>query len=33
MPSEPDFNQTLCADNSRFSVHAAVRCAADTGRR
>jgi hypothetical protein len=29
MPSEPDFNQTLCADNSRFSLHVAARCTAD----
>ena len=29
MPRESDFNQTLCADNNGFSLHAAVRCAAD----
>ena len=29
MPSEKDFKQTLCADINGFSLHAAVRCAAD----
>ena len=29
MPRETDFNQTLCADMQGFSLHAAVRCAAD----
>jgi hypothetical protein len=29
MPREPDFNQTLCADNQGSSLHAAARCAAD----
>jgi hypothetical protein len=29
MPWETDLNQTLCADNNGFSLHAAVRCAAD----
>ena len=29
MPRESDFNQTRCADNNGFSLHAAVRCAAD----
>ena len=29
MPRESDFNQTLCADSNGFSLHAAVRCAAD----
>ena len=29
MPRERDFNQTLCADSNGFSLHAAVRCAAD----
>jgi len=28
-PRETDFKQTLCADNNGFSLHAAVRCAAD----
>ena len=28
MPRESDLNQTLCADNNGFSLHAAVRCAA-----
>ena len=29
MPRETDFKQTLCADISGFSLHAAVRCGAD----
>ena len=29
MPRETDYKQTLCADNNGFSLHAAVRCAAD----
>ena len=29
MPRETDFEQPLCADMSGFSLHAAVRCAAD----
>jgi hypothetical protein len=29
MPSEPGFKQNLCADMQGFSLHAAVRCAAD----
>ena len=29
MPREPGFNQNLCADMQGFSLHAAVRCAAD----
>ncbi len=29
MPRETDFKQTLCADCDGFSLHAAVRCAAD----
>jgi Putative transposase len=29
MPRESDFNQTLCAANNGFGLHAAVRCAAD----
>ena len=29
MPRETNFKQTLCADISGFSLHAAVRCAAD----
>jgi len=29
IPRETDFNQTLCADMQGFSLHAAVRCAAD----
>jgi hypothetical protein len=29
MPREMDFKQTLCADSNGFSLHAAVRCAAD----
>ena len=29
MPRKRDFNQTLCADSNGFSLHAAVRCAAD----
>jgi Putative transposase len=29
MPRQTDFKQTLCADNNGFSLHAAVRCAAD----
>ena len=29
MPREKDFKQTLCADIDEFSLHAAVRCAAD----
>jgi hypothetical protein len=29
MPRETDFEQPLCADISGFSLHAAVRCAAD----
>ena len=29
MPRDTDFKQTLCADNNGFSLHAAVRCAAD----
>ena len=29
MPREMDFRQTLCADIDGFSLHAAVRCAAD----
>ena len=29
MPREKDFKQTLCADISGFSLHAAVRCGAD----
>jgi hypothetical protein len=29
MPRETGFNQTLCADMQGFSLHAAVRCAAD----
>jgi len=29
MPRETDFKQTLCADIDGFSLHAAVRCAAD----
>ena len=29
MPTESDFNQTLCSDSNGFSLHAAVRCAAD----
>jgi hypothetical protein len=29
MPREKDFKQTLCADIDGFSLHAAVRCAAD----
>ncbi|MDP1899124.1 MAG: hypothetical protein Q8K96_01550, partial [Rubrivivax sp.] len=29
MPRETDLKQTLCADNNGFSLHAAVRCAAD----
>ncbi len=29
MPRDADFKQTLCADRNGFSLHAAVRCAAD----
>jgi hypothetical protein len=29
MPREADFKQNLCADMQGFSLHAAVRCAAD----
>ena len=29
VPRETDFEQPLCADISGFSLHAAVRCAAD----
>ena len=29
MPREKDFKQTLCAGNNGFSLHAAVRCAAN----
>ena len=29
MPRDAVFKQTLCADNNGFSLHAAVRCAAD----
>ena len=29
MPRDGDFKQTLCADSNGFSLHAAVRCAAD----
>ena len=29
MPKEKDFKQTLCADIDGFSLHAAVRCAAN----
>ena len=29
MPRESDFKQHLCADIDGFSLHAAVRCAAD----
>ena len=29
MPREKEFKQALCADNNGFSLHAAVRCAAD----
>ena len=29
MPREMDFKQSLCADIDGFSLHAAVRCAAD----
>ena len=29
MPREADFNHNLCADMQGFSLHAAVRCAAD----
>ena len=29
MPKESDFNQTLCSNSNGFSLHAAVRCAAD----
>ena len=29
MPRETDFKQNLCADSNGFSLHAAVRCAAD----
>jgi hypothetical protein len=29
LPRESEFKQTLCADNNGFSLHAAVRCAAD----
>jgi hypothetical protein len=29
MPREKDFKQILCADIDGFSLHAAVRCAAD----
>jgi hypothetical protein len=29
MPREKDFKRTLCADMQGFSLHAAVRCAAD----
>ena len=29
MPRETNFNHMLCADNNGFSLHAAVRCAAD----
>ena len=29
MPRESDFTQALCADNNGFSLHAAVRCAAN----
>ena len=29
MPRDADFKQTLCADSNGFSLHAAVRCAAD----
>ena len=29
MPREKDFKQTLCANVDGFSLHAAVRCAAD----
>ena len=29
MPRESDFRQDLCADIDGFSLHAAVRCAAD----
>jgi hypothetical protein len=29
MPRQTDFNQTLCADMQGFSLHAAVRCAAN----
>ena len=29
MPRETGFNQTLCADIDGFSLHAALRCAAD----
>jgi hypothetical protein len=29
MPRDGDFKQTLCADNNGFSLHAAVRCAAE----
>jgi hypothetical protein len=31
-PRQTDFEQTLCADNSGFSPHAAVRCTADERR-
>ena len=29
MPRQTEFKQTLCADSNGFSLHAAVRCAAD----
>jgi hypothetical protein len=29
MPRQTEFKQTLCADINGFSLHAAVRCAAD----
>jgi hypothetical protein len=29
MPRESDFTQALCADNNGFTLHAAVRCAAN----
>ncbi len=29
MPGQTEFKQTLCADINGFSLHAAVRCAAD----
>ena len=29
MPRDGDFKQTLCADSNGFSLHAAVRCAAE----
>jgi hypothetical protein len=32
MPRETDFKQVLCADSNGFSLHTAVRCAADDRR-